>query len=315
MCWGACSVALVLSHSVRLWTVVDKAPQSMGIFQERILDWVAMPSSWGSSQPRDGTQVSMSPALAGGFFATELLGKPLYIGLEHISLGLKNYIPICSSQYLSVYTYICCSVTKSCLTLCQPMDCSMPGLPVPHYLPEFAKVYVHWVGDTIQPSHPVALFSFFFQFFQSSIHICCYCCCCVQSPSHVQLFVTPWTAACQGSMFLTIFWSLPKFMSIELVMPSNHLILPSPVLNFPSIRIFSKKSALCIRWPKYWSFSFSISPFNEYLGLISYEIDWFDLPDGQETLKRLIQHHSSKVSILQCSAFFFGPTLISVLDY
>ena len=135
-------------------------------------------------------------------------------------------------------------------------------------------------------------------------NICCYCCCCVQSPSHVQLFVTTWIAACQGSMFLTIFWSLPKFMSIELVMPSDHLILPSPpVLNFPSIRIFSKKSALCIRWPEYRSFSFGISPSNEYSGLISYEIDWFDLPDGQGTLKHLIQHHSSKVSILQCSAF------------
>ena len=169
MCWGACSVALILSDSVSLWTIADKAPQSMGILQERILDWVAMPSSWGSSQPRNGTQVSMSPAFAGGFFATELLGKPLYIGLEHISLGLKNYVPICSSQYLSVYTYICCSVTKSCLILCQPMDCSMPCLPVPHYLPEFAKVYVHWVGDTIQPSHPAALFSFCFQFFQCSI--------------------------------------------------------------------------------------------------------------------------------------------------
>ena len=114
-----------------------------GISQARILGWVAMPSSWGSSQPRDGTQVSMSPALAGGFFATELLGKPLYTGLEHISLGLKNYIPICSSQYLSVYTYICCLVTVSCLTLCHPMDCSTPGSSVLHYLPEFAQTYIH----------------------------------------------------------------------------------------------------------------------------------------------------------------------------
>ena len=127
--------------------------------------------------------------------------------------------------------------------------------------------------------------------------------------SHDQLFVTPWTAACQASQpFLTNSQSLLKLMSIKSVMPSNHLILCRPLLLlpsiFPSIRVFSKKSVLCIRWPKYWSFSFSINPSNEYSGLISFRMDWLDLLAVQGTLKSLLQHHSSKASILQCSAFF-----------
>ena len=119
---------------------------------------------------------------------------------------------------------------------------------------------------------------------------------------------TPWTEACQASLSSTIFQSLHKFMSIELVMPSNHLILCCPLLlfpsTFPSIRVFSNESGLLIRWPQYWSFNFSISPSNEYLGLISFRIDWLDLLEVQGTLESLIQHHSSKVSVLQHSAFF-----------
>ena len=115
--------------------------------------------------------------------------------------------------------------------------------------------------------------------------------------------VTPWTAACQASLFITSSGSLLKLMSIELVMPSNHLILCCPFLLlpliFPSIRVFSNESVLRIRWPKYWSFSVSISPSNEYSGLISFRIDWFDLFAVQETLKSLLQHHSSKASILR----------------
>ena len=129
------------------------------------------------------------------------------------------------------------SVTQSCPTLCNPMDCSMPGFPVHHHLPEFTQTHVHWVYDSIQPSHP-----------------------------HCPL-----------------------------------LLLPS---IFSKIRIFSSESALCIRWPKYWSFSFSISPSNEYSGLISFTVNWFDLLAVQGTLKSLLQHHSSKASILLCSAFF-----------
>ena len=119
---------------------------------------------------------------------------------------------------------------------------------------------------------------------------------------------TPWTAACQASLFITNSGSLLKLMSIESVMPSNHLILCRPLLLLPSIflsiRAFSNESVLHIRWPKYWSFSFSISPSNEYSGLISFRMDWLDLLAVQGTLKGLLQHHSSKASILQCSAFF-----------
>ena len=129
------------------------------------------------------------------------------------------------------------------------------------------------------------------------------------SLSHVQLSATPWTAVYQASLYFTISWSLLKLMSIESMMTSNHLILCHPLLSlpdsiFPSIGVFSNESALHIRWPKHWSFSFSISPSNEYSGLISFTIDWFDLLAVQGTLKRIPQHHSSKASVLRCSAFF-----------
>ena len=130
----------------------------------------------------------------------------------------------------------------------------------------------------------------------------------VQSLSHVRLFVTPCTAACQASLSITNFQSLLKLTSIESVMPSNHLILCRSLLLLlsiiPSIRVFSNESVLRIRWPKYWSFSFSISPSNEYSRLISLRMDWLDLLAVQGTLKSLLKHHSSKASILQCSAFF-----------
>ena len=134
----------------------------------------------------------------------------------------------------------------------------------------------------------------------------------VQSLSNVILFVTPWTAACQAALSITNSWSLLKLMSIESVMLSNHLILcPLLLLHsfFPSIRVFSSESALRIRWPKYWSFSFNISPSNEHSGLISFRKDWLDLFAAQRTLKSLLQHHSSKASILQCSAFFIVQLL------
>ena len=134
------------------------------------------------------------------------------------------------------------------------------------------------------------------------------CCSVIQSLSHIWLFVIPWTAAHQASLSFTISWSLLTLMSIESVMPSNHLILCHPLLLlpsiFPSIRVFSNESALPIRWPKHWSFSFNISPSNEHPGLISFRMDWLDLVAVQGTLKSLLQHHSSKASILQCSAFF-----------
>ena len=141
------------------------------------------------------------------------------------------------------------SVAQSCPTLCDPMNRSMPGLPVHHQLPESTQTHVHWVGDAIQPSHPLL------------------------SPS-------------------------------------------SPALNLSSIRVFSNESALHIRWPKYWSFSLSISPSNEHPGLISFRMNRLDFLAVQGTLKSLLQHHSSKASILLCSAFFiYSPTLTSIHDY
>ena len=130
----------------------------------------------------------------------------------------------------------------------------------------------------------------------------------VQSLSCVWFFVTLWTSAHQASLSFTISQSLLKLMSVELVMPSNHLILSHPLLLLPSIflsiMVFSSESALHIRWPKYWSFSFSISPSNEYSGLLSFRMDWLDLLAVQGTLKSLLQHHSSKASILRCADFF-----------
>ena len=140
----------------------------------------------------------------------------------------------------------------------------------------------------------------------------------VQSLSHVRLFVTSWTAAHQSSLSITGSWSLLKFMSIELVMPSSHLILCYPLLLllssvFPSIRVFSSESVLCIRWPKYWCFSFSISPSNEYSGLISFRIDWLDLLAVQGTLKESStpQFKSINSSVL---SFLYSPTLASIHD-
>ena len=129
----------------------------------------------------------------------------------------------------------------------------------------------------------------------------------VQSLSHMQLFATPWITACRASLSITNFQTSLRLTSIESVMPSSHLILCRPLLLLPpippSIRVFSNESTLCMRWPNYWSFSFSISPSNEHPGLI-FRIDWLDLLSVQGTLKSLLQHHSSKASILRHSAFF-----------
>ena len=131
---------------------------------------------------------------------------------------------------------------------------------------------------------------------------------------HVQLFATPWIAACQASLCITNSWSLLKLMSIQLVMPSNHIILCHHLLLLPSIfssiRVFSSESVLCIRWPEYWSFSFSISPSNEYSGLISFRMDWLDLLAVQGTLKSLLQYHINSSAL----SFLYSPTLTSIHD-
>ena len=130
----------------------------------------------------------------------------------------------------------------------------------------------------------------------------------ISSVTQSRLFVNPWIAARQGSLSITNSWSSPKLTSIKSVMPSSHRILCHPLLLLPpippSIRVFSNESILCMRWPKYWSFSFNISPSNEYSGLIFFRMDWLDLLAVQRTLKSLLQYHSSKASILWCSAFF-----------
>ena len=153
-----------------------------------------------------------------------------------------------------------------------------------------------------------SLKSFFlkFNFFFNTQIILCWGLVPVQSLSCVRLFVTPWTAARQASLSITNSWSLPKPVSFELVMPSSYLSLCRPLLPsvFPSIRVFSNESALRIRWPKYWSFSFNISPSSEHPGLISFRMDWLDLLAVQGTVKSLLQHHSSNASILWRSAFF-----------
>ena len=160
------------------------------------------------------------------------------------------------------------SVTQSCLTLCDPMNCSMPGIPVLHYLP-------------------------------------------VQFNSVTQSCLTPCDPMECSTPGFPVHYQLPEFTQthvIESVMPSNHLILFCTLLlppsKFPNIKVFSNESVLRIRWPKYWSFSFSISPSNEYSGLISVRMDWLDLLAVQGILKSLLQHHSSKASILLCSVFF-----------
>ena len=183
-------------------------------------------------------------------------------------------------------TCLCrCLVSKSCPTLLWPHGLCPPGYPV-HGISQ-AKI-LEWVAIS---------FSRISHQFSS-----------VQSLSRVLLFATTWIAACQASLSITNSRSLLKLMSIESVMPSSHLILCHPLLLLPSvppsIRVFSKESTLLMRWPKYWSFSFSISPSYEHPGLISFRMDWLDLLAVQGNLKSLLQHHSSKASILRCSAFF-----------
>ena len=208
-------------------------------------------------------------------------------------------------------------VTQLCPTLCDPMDCSLPGSSV-HGISQ-ARV-LEWVAISFSrgPSRPRGrtkvsrIVGRRFTLWATREVTALITVVVVQLLSRVQLFVTPWMAGCQASLSFMIFQSLCKFMTIESVMQSSHLILCCPLLLlpaiFPSIRDFSNESSVCIRWTKYWRFS--ISPFSEYLGLISFRIDWFDLLAVQGTLKSLLQHHNIKASIFRCSASLWSTSHI-----
>jgi len=262
------------------------------ILQARILESVAIPFSRGSSQARDRTQVSH---IAGKFFtiwATSFQffwvhtlewvvgwnGDSRFNILRYhkifFTVAVLFYIPNSNIQRFKFLHFI-------------TNICYFPFFWFFLNLLESSWFTVLLVSDVHSKLNPLYMCPLFFRFFSHLVHS-------VQSFSHVWLFVTPWTTAHQASLPITNSRSLLKLMSIELVMPSNYLILCHPLLLlpsiFPSIRVFSNESALGIRWPKYWSFSFSISPSNEHSGLTSFRMDWLELLTVQGTLKNLLQH-------------------------
>ena len=241
-----------------------------------MLECVALLFSRGSFWPRDWTQVS---GIAGRFF-TVWAARETDTGL----LFLKH------KWYLAQESFLSLMWNKSMNLTCKVPGPDLTGLHGRNLLGEGWELVCICLAACYCPWSWISSFSS------------------VQSLSHVRLFATPWTAAYQASLFITNSQSLLKLMSIESVMRSNHLILCHPLLLppsiFPSIRVFSNESVLRIRWPEYWSFSFSISPSNAYSGLISFRINWFDLLAVQGILKSLLQHHSSKASILWRLDFF-----------
>ena len=197
--------------------------------------------------------------------------------------------------YIYIWKWKESEVAQSCPTLCDPMYCSLPGYSV-HGI--FQAIVLEWIAISFSRGSSRYLYILYISIQFSS----------VQSLSRVRLFATPWIAACQASLSITNSRSPPKLMFIESMMPSSHLILCRPLLLLPPIppriRIFSNELALRMRWLKYWSFNFSIIPSKEHPGLISFRMDWLDVLAVQGSLKSLLQHHSSKASILWLSAFF-----------
>ena len=225
-----------------------------------------------------------------------------YRCIDFSCCGMNPFSPAISQENACV-----CPRAQLCLTLCDPLDYSSPDSSVEQI--SQAKI-LGWVAisfsresfhtrDWTHISYVGRWILYYWVTWEAFSS--------VQLLSCVWLFLTPWAAARQASLSVTNSRRLLKLMSIESVMPSNHLVLCHPLLLLPSIlpniRVFSNESALCIRWPKYWGFSFSISPSNQYSGLISCRINWFNLLAVQATLRSLLQHHSSKASILQCSVF------------
>ena len=224
-----------------------------------------------------------------------VLYNSCYLFQNHKGLRLK----LCGN----LYTF---SVTKSCLTLCNPMDLCPP---LSSRVCSNSYPLNQWCYLTISASATPSLFALqSFPVSGSFSKSWLFAFSSVQSLSHVRLFATPWIVARQASLSITNPQSSLRLTSIELLMPSSHLILCRPLLLLPpippSIRVFSNESTLCKMWPKYWSFSFSIIPSKEHPGLIFFRMDWLDVLAVQGTLKSLLQHHSSKASILWCSAFF-----------
>ena len=277
---------LSLVSCVRLsaaqWTVACQAPWSLGF---------SRPEYWsGSPCPPPGLEplFPVSPALQVDSLPTEPPGNPCYMyftTMKHLKKVVRIQPLIISAASRALY------LPEPELSL--PPQSPVSTLPLPQFDSPSPTVFrgacapLNQITSLLcsEPSMAPTIFFFF-----------------VQLLSHIRLFVTLWTAAHQASLSFTVSQSFLKLMSIESVISSNHLILCLPLLllpsTFPHIKVFSNESALHIRWPKYWSFSFSISPSNEYSGLISFRIDWFYLLAVQGTLKSLLQRHSSKASIL-----------------
>ena len=274
----------------------------MGILKARILEWVSMPSSRRSSQPRDWTQVS---CIAGGFFTNWAIREAHWLCSIKQSTNtkwthsLKGFIQsILDWKYYDLKWTV--TTGPASLLLVQLSNNHIKNPKQRHsHLPKCQSIKSK-LKDHLSNGFKSTEMSYV-QFSSD------------QSISYVQLFVTPWTAACQACLSIINSRSLLKLVFIELVMPSNHLILCHPLLLLPSflssIRVFSSESILHVSWPMYWSFSFSITPSNEYSEVISFRIDWLDLLAVQGTLKHLLQHHSSKASILWHSGFFVAQLL------
>ena len=265
-----------------LWTANHQAPLSMGFSRQKY--WSGLPFPSPGDLPDSGIKPlsPASPALAAGFFTTSTTWEAhLYIYIHMYGERVNRY-----GQALSHLAKWLSNSSQFCFT---SLAC-------------FSRFPFRMVCTTINNDHLLSMYCIScasVRHFQFSS---------VQSLSRVRLFATPWIAAHQASLSITNPRSSLKLTSIELVMPSSHLILCRPLLLLlpipASIRVFSNESTLCMRWPKYWSLSFSISPSNEHPGPISFRMDWLDLLAVQGTLKSLLQHHGSKASILWRSAFF-----------
>ena len=283
------------------------------ILQARILEWVAMPSSRESSQPRDWTQFS---CIAGRFFTIRVTGEFFKLHLGETFCVISRVLLLLRISFLQVNIFHSISLPSCRKGIVYLSDLMGVG----YYILKKKKTHkkldksgltqrqesfwncMGWVMLTISQTYQ----EIFLYLSKKSIYLMTLKLNSVQSLNSVWLFATPWITAHQASLSNTNSRSSHKLMSIESVMPSSHLILCCPLLLPPippSIRVFSNESTLCMRWPKYWSFSFSISPSKKHPGLISFRMDWLDLLAVQGTLKSLLQHHSSKASILLHSAF------------